>query len=83
MNWINEIAARGVEVVNPMRKTPDDCIPTFVASAAVSGKKVVTATVLPIFGRAPVVADAASRTMLFWVVKTEKVPAGCAGPTDH
>ena len=66
-----------------MLKTPVDAKPTFWTSDAITAENDVTATVLPIFGRAPVVADAASRTMLFWVVETEKVPAGCAGPTDH
>ena len=66
-----------------MAKTPVDGQPTFWRSAALTAANDVTATVLPIFGRTPVVADAASRTMLFWVVETEKVPAGCAGPTDH
>ena len=65
-----------------MAKTPVDAKPTFWTSDAVTAANDVTATVLPIFGRMPVVA-AASRTMLFWVVKTEKVPAGCAGPIDH
>ena len=82
MNWINEFVARGVEVVNPMAKTPVDAKPTFRTSDAVTAENDVTVTVPPIFGRAPAAA-AASRTMLFWVVKTEKVPAGCAGPIDH
>ena len=59
-----------------MAKTPVDAKPTFRTSDAVTAENDVTVTVLPIFGRAPVVADAASRTMLFWVVETEKVPAG-------
>ncbi len=79
---MKEFAVRAVEVVNPMEKTPVDAKPTFWRSAAITAENDVTATVPPIFGRAPAVA-AASRTMLFWVVKTEKVPAGCAGPIDH
>jgi len=62
------LTGRAVEVVNPMLKLPEDATPIFAESAAVPKVKVVTATVLPIFGRTPVVVDAASRTTLLLVV---------------
>ena len=57
---MKELIRRAVEVVNAMLKTLVVCTPTFVVSAAVAGPKEVTAAVLPIAGRTPVVVDAAS-----------------------
>ncbi len=62
------LTGRAVEVVNPMLKLPADATLIFWASAGVPKAKEVTATVLPIFGRTPVVVDAASRTTLLLVV---------------
>jgi hypothetical protein len=62
------LAARAVEVVNPMLTLPVDATPIFAESAAVPKVKEVTATVLPIFGRTPVVVDAASRVTPLLVV---------------
>jgi len=62
------LAGRAVEVVNPMLKLPADATPIFAESVDVPKVKVLTATVLPIFGRTPVVVDAASRTTALLVV---------------
>jgi len=65
---MNEFATRAVVVVNPMVNVPEDATRIFVASAAVVAVKEVTATVPPIFGRTPVVVDAASRVTALLVV---------------
>jgi len=77
---MNEFATRTLVVVNPMVKVPvvapEVATPIFWASVAVVAAKEVTVTVLPIFGRTPVVVDAASRVTPLLLVETEKVPAG-------